>query len=99
MQRLNPANFRIHRSVIVNINRIAEVQRQEVKTMLVLRDGVQVSVNRRRRIEMRRLLQHDQTFTAQTLLSPVHSRRHGHIWRQTYRFLLTLDVYFRRKRR
>ena len=37
MQRLNPANFRVHRSAIVNINRIAEVRRQESKTMLYLK--------------------------------------------------------------
>ena len=58
LQRLDPDIFvRVHRSAIVNVDRVSEVRHQGAKTVLVLRDGVQVQVSRRRRSAMRRLLQ------------------------------------------
>ena len=57
MQRLDPAQFvRVHRSAIVNVNRVGEVRNDEGETTLVLRNGVKVPVSRRRRNITRRIL-------------------------------------------
>jgi two-component system LytT family response regulator len=57
MQRLDPAHFaRVHRSAIVNINRVGEVRNDSGETTLVLRNGVRVLVSRRRRNITRRIL-------------------------------------------
>jgi two-component system LytT family response regulator len=58
-QRLDNARFiRIHRSAIVNIDRIAEVRHKDGETVLVLRTGVTVPVSRRRRTRINKLLRH-----------------------------------------
>ena len=56
-QRLDAAQFvRAHRSIIVNINRVRELRSEAGETLLVLRDGERVSVSRRRRARVTRLL-------------------------------------------
>jgi two-component system LytT family response regulator len=58
-QRLDQLRFtRVHRSAIVNLDRVAELRNQDGETMLVLRSGVHVPVSRRRRARLARLLRH-----------------------------------------
>ena len=57
MQRFDPAQFvRVHRSAIVNVNRVGELRNEEGETTLILRNGVKVPVSRRRRNITRRIL-------------------------------------------
>lgn len=57
IRRLDPARFvRVHRSAIVNVDRIIEVRHEGSETSLVLRDGARVRVSRRRRHVTRRIL-------------------------------------------
>jgi two-component system LytT family response regulator len=57
VQRLDPTSFvRVHRSAIVNIDRIAQVRSDGDELKLVLQNGVQVPVSRRRRSTIRRIL-------------------------------------------
>jgi len=57
MQRLNPAQFvRVHRSAIVNIDRVGEVRHEGAETLLILHNGSRVRVSRRRRQLTRRIL-------------------------------------------
>jgi two-component system LytT family response regulator len=56
-KRLDRTRFvRAHRSAIVNINRVSELRSEHGGTLLVLRNGVRVSVSRRRRARVTRLL-------------------------------------------
>jgi two-component system, LytTR family, response regulator len=56
-KRLNPERFlRIHRSAIVNVDRICEIRREKAETLLILKDGIRVPVSRRRRALVTRLL-------------------------------------------
>ena len=56
-QRLDSKLFvRVHRSAIVNVDRVREVRQQSGDTLLVLVDGTRVSVSRRRRSLTRRVL-------------------------------------------
>lgn len=56
-QRLDSAVFlRVHRSAIVNIERVREVLSERGKTVLVLRNGIRVPVSSRRRARVSRLL-------------------------------------------
>jgi two-component system LytT family response regulator len=49
-ERLDPAQFiRVHRSAIVRVDRIRELARTGGATRVVLRDGTEVKVSRRRR--------------------------------------------------
>ena len=49
-QRLDPAQFiRVHRSAIVRLDRVRELRVTDNGTVLVLRDGTQVPVSRRRK--------------------------------------------------
>jgi two-component system LytT family response regulator len=58
-QRLHQARFvRVHRSAIVNLDRVSEVRDKDGETLVVLRSGVQVPVSRRRRARLARLLRH-----------------------------------------
>lgn len=57
MQRLDQAQFvRVHRSAIVNIDRVGEVRNDNAETTLLLKDGTRVPVSRRRRNITRRIL-------------------------------------------
>lgn len=57
IQRLDPTRFvRVHRSAIVNVERVSEVRHEGSETLLVLRDGARVRVSRRRRKVTRRIL-------------------------------------------
>ena len=57
MRRLDAAHFiRVHRSAIVNVSRVSEVRSDDGETTLVLRNGVNVPVSRRRRNLTRRIL-------------------------------------------
>jgi two-component system LytT family response regulator len=59
-QRLDGTKFvRAHRSVIVNIDRVRELRNEGGETLLVLRDGTRISVSRRRRALVTRLLRPD----------------------------------------
>ena len=56
-QRLDGARFvRAHRSAIVNVERVCEVRREAGEILLVLRNGVRISVSRRRRTRVTKLL-------------------------------------------
>lgn len=56
-QRLDGARFvRAHRSAIVNVERVCEVRKGAGELLLVLRNGVQISVSRRRRARVTKLL-------------------------------------------
>lgn len=56
-QRLDGTRFaRVHRSAIVNIDRVREVRAEAGETLLVLRDGTRVPVSRRRRARVLELL-------------------------------------------
>lgn len=56
-QRLESSQFvRIHRSVIVNVDRVCELRREAGEILLVLRNGVRVPVSRRQRARVARLL-------------------------------------------
>jgi two-component system, LytTR family, response regulator len=56
-QRLDQLRFaRVHRSAIVNLDRIAELRHKDGETTLVLRNGVHVPVSRRRRARLARRL-------------------------------------------
>ena len=58
-QRLDQLRFaRVHRSAIVNLDRVAELRNKDGETMLVLRSGVHVPVSRRRRARLARRLRH-----------------------------------------
>jgi two-component system LytT family response regulator len=58
-QRLDQVRFaRVHRSAIVNLDRVAELRHKDGETLLVLRSGVHVPVSRRRRARLTRLLRH-----------------------------------------
>jgi two-component system LytT family response regulator len=55
--RLEPARFvRVHRSAIVNVERVRELRRTDGGSVVVLRDGTAVPVSRRRREAVRRAL-------------------------------------------
>src|SRR5262249_17391487 len=55
--RLDPTRFiRVHRSAIVNIDRVIEVRNANAKTILLLTDGTCVPVSRRRRSLTRRIV-------------------------------------------
>ena len=57
--RLDQLRFtRVHRSAIVNLDRIAELRNKDGETLLILRNGVQVPVSRRRRAALARQLRH-----------------------------------------
>jgi two-component system LytT family response regulator len=57
VQRLDSKSFvRVHRSAIVNIDRIAQVRNDGDELKLVLQSGAQVPVSRRRRSTIRRIL-------------------------------------------
>lgn len=61
-QRLDKSRFvRAHRSAIVNVDRVCEVQKEDGETSLVLRDGIRIPVSRRRRARVARLLRHLKT--------------------------------------
>ncbi len=56
-KRLDPHQFvRVHRSTIVNIDRVSEVRHEGSETLLVMHGGVQVRVSRRRKQLTRRIL-------------------------------------------
>lgn len=56
-QRLNRKRFlRVHRSAIVNVDRICEVRKEKGETVLILKDGIWVPVSRRRRAQVAKLL-------------------------------------------
>jgi two-component system LytT family response regulator len=56
-QRLDGARFvRAHRSAIVNVDRVCEVRREAEEILLILRNGVRISVSRRRRTRVTKLL-------------------------------------------
>jgi two-component system, LytTR family, response regulator len=56
-QRLDPKRFiRVHRSAIVNIDRVREVRQDDGDTLLVLVTGIRIPVSRRRRSLTRRVL-------------------------------------------
>jgi two-component system LytT family response regulator len=58
-KRLDQLRFtRVHRSAIVNLDRVAELRNQDGETVLVLRNGVPVPVSRRQRARLARLLRH-----------------------------------------
>jgi len=58
-KRLDQVRFtRVHRSAIVNLDRVGELRNKEGETMLVLRNGVHVPVSRRRRARLARVLRH-----------------------------------------
>ena len=58
-QRLDQVRFvRVHRSAIVNLDRVGELRHKDGETQLVLRSGVLVPVSRRRRARLARLLRH-----------------------------------------
>ena len=62
LQRLDKTRFvRVHRSAIVNIDRVAELKGSPPETRLVLKDGTSVRVSRRRRSPLRRILRQLQT--------------------------------------
>src|SRR5437763_1089708 len=55
--RLDVGRFvRVHRSAIVNVDRVCEVRREDGEILLVLRNGVRVHVSRRRRTRVTKLL-------------------------------------------
>jgi two-component system, LytTR family, response regulator len=55
--RLDRSRFvRIHRSAMVNVDRVCEVRKEKGETSLVLRNGVRVPVSRRRRANVTKLL-------------------------------------------
>ena len=57
MERLDVNRFmRVHRSAIVNIDRVSEVRNEGPETFLLLRDRVRIPVSRRRRQLTRRFL-------------------------------------------
>ncbi len=57
-QRLDPARFaRVHRSAIVNIDRVVEVRNVQSETILLLNDGTRVRVSRRRRSRTKQIVQ------------------------------------------
>ena len=57
--RLDQLRFtRVHRSAIVNLERVAELRNKDGETVLILRNGVQVPVSRRRRAALARQLRH-----------------------------------------
>jgi len=56
-QRLNRKMFlRVHRSAIVNLDRICEIRREKAETLLILKDGIRIPVSRRRRAQVTTLL-------------------------------------------
>jgi two-component system, LytTR family, response regulator len=56
-RRLDPATFaRVHRSAIVRIDRVREIQGSGGRTVLVLRDGTRIRVSRRRTALLRSLV-------------------------------------------
>jgi two-component system LytT family response regulator len=56
-ERLDPSQFvRVHRSAIVNVARVNEVRHEGPETLLVLQDGAEVRVSRRKRQVTRRIL-------------------------------------------
>jgi len=56
-QRLDRKQFlRTHRSAIVNVDRVCELQKQAGETFLLLRSGIRIPVSRRRRPRVTRLL-------------------------------------------
>jgi two-component system LytT family response regulator len=56
-QRLDGSRFiRVHRSAIVNVDRIREVRSEQGETILLLENGVRVPVSRRRRARVIKLL-------------------------------------------
>lgn len=58
-KRLDQPRFtRVHRSAIVNLDRVGELRNKDGETMLVLRNGLHVPVSRRRRARLARLLRH-----------------------------------------
>jgi two-component system LytT family response regulator len=58
-KRLDPSRFlRVHRSAIVNMNRVREVVCKDGRTFIVLLDGVRVRVSRRRRSTTRKIVRH-----------------------------------------
>jgi two-component system LytT family response regulator len=58
-QRLDGARFaRVHRSAIVNLDRVCEVRREAGELLLVLRNGVRIPVSRRRHSRVNELLRH-----------------------------------------
>jgi two-component system LytT family response regulator len=61
-QRLDKSRFvRVHRSAIVNIDRVCEVQKEDGEARLVLRNGIRIPVSRRRRAHVAKLLRHLKT--------------------------------------
>jgi len=56
-ERLDSARFlRVHRSAIVNLERIRELRNDGGESVLVLRNGVRVPVSRRRREQVNQIL-------------------------------------------
>ncbi|HSS21289.1 MAG TPA: LytTR family DNA-binding domain-containing protein [Pyrinomonadaceae bacterium] len=61
-QRLDSARFvRVHRSAIVNVDRVRELRNKAGETSLILRTGVNVPVSRRRRARVIGQLRHLKT--------------------------------------
>jgi two-component system LytT family response regulator len=61
-QRLDKTRFvRVHRSALVNVDRVSEVKREAGETALVLRDGTRIAISRRRRARVSKLLRHLKT--------------------------------------
>ena len=58
-KRLDSSRFlRVHRSAIINLDRVREVVCKEGRTFIVLPNGVRVRVSRRRRSTTRKILRH-----------------------------------------
>jgi two-component system LytT family response regulator len=58
-QRLDHAQFaRVHRSAIVNLDRVREARREAGELLLVLRNGARIPVSRRRHSRVNELLRH-----------------------------------------
>src|SRR5262249_22618601 len=56
-QRLDSTRFiRVHRSAIVNMDRVRELRNESGETLLVLSNGDQIAVSRRRHTRVRKLL-------------------------------------------
>lgn len=71
VQRLDPSCFiRVHRSAIVNLDRVLEVRDIDGQTLLLLNDGTQVPVSRRRRNAMRQILGGVEPAVIEALESP-----------------------------
>ena len=56
-ERLNPRRFvRVHRSAIVNVDRVCELRKEHAESVLILNNGTRIPVSRRRRADIVRIL-------------------------------------------